>query len=112
VWGAPPAHDPPQAPVSVAPKAPAVPPTPPAGLDDRVRQATAQAAESGADIEAAILDRTTGHFASSGFNQAFPIASVVKLFIADDLLLRASQGETELSDADRKAMDAMPAFLR
>ena len=37
----------------------------------------------------------------------FPIASVVKLFIADDLLLQESQGKTQLSSADRSALDVM-----
>ena len=36
-----------------------------------------------------------------------PIASVVKLFIADDLLLQESKGQTQLSPADRQALDAM-----
>jgi hypothetical protein len=36
-----------------------------------------------------------------------PIASVVKLFIADDLLLQESQGRAELTPADRQAFEAM-----
>jgi hypothetical protein len=36
-----------------------------------------------------------------------PIASVVKLFIADDLLLQESKGQTQLSPADRAALDVM-----
>ncbi|MDF2823033.1 MAG: putative conserved alanine rich lipoprotein LppW, partial [Mycobacterium sp.] len=36
-----------------------------------------------------------------------PIASVVKLFIADDLLLQESEGKTTLSDADRRSLDVM-----
>ncbi|MDZ4267000.1 MAG: hypothetical protein U1D00_15125, partial [Mycobacterium sp.] len=88
--GAPPAaENTPQAPV-VAPQLPeAPPPAQPApsfdGLDARVRQATADAAASGADIETVVLDRDTGRVVSSGANTPFPIASVVKLFIADDL---------------------------
>jgi hypothetical protein len=116
VWGSPPAaEDAPQAPV-VAPQAPlpAMPEAPPSqppasfdGLDVRVRQATTDAAESGADIETVVMDRNTGQIVSSGDNRPFPIASVVKLFIADDLLLQESEGKTQLSDADRKSLDVM-----
>ena len=77
------------------------------GVDARARQATAAAAESGADIEVMVLDRNTGQVVSSGGNQPFPIASVVKLFIADDLLLRESEGEASLSAADRSSLDVM-----
>ena len=116
VWGAPPtAESTPQATV-VAPQAslPVPPEAPPAqstapldGLDARVRQATADAAESGADIETAVLDRNTGQIVSNGANKPFPLASVVKLFIADDLLLQESKGQTTLSPADRKSLDVM-----
>ena len=77
------------------------------GLDARTRQATADAAKSGADISAVVLDRNTGQIVSNGRQQAFPIASVVKLFIADDLLLQESKGQTTLSPADRKSLDVM-----
>ncbi|KUI31670.1 hypothetical protein AU196_11040, partial [Mycobacterium sp. IS-1742] len=77
------------------------------GLDARVRQATAEAAKSGADVEVVVLDRDTGTIVSDGANRPFPIASVVKLFIADDLLLQESEGKTKLSAADRKSLDAM-----
>ncbi|WP_237571591.1 class A beta-lactamase-related serine hydrolase [Mycolicibacterium lacusdiani] len=116
VWGTPPAaSNAPQAPVA-APQAPqsAAPQAPPAGppasfegLDARVRQATADAAGSGADLEIAVMDRTTGQVVSNGSNRPFPIASVVKLFIADDLLLQESEGKTTISPADRKSLDVM-----
>lgn len=116
VWGSPPAtQNTPQAPV-VTPQAslPALPEAPPGpqaatldGLDVRIRQATADAAKAGADIEAVVLDRDTGQLVSNGSNQPFPIASVVKLFIADDLLLQESEGKTTLSDADRKSLEVM-----
>ena len=115
VWGAPPAVDTPQAPV-VGPQAP-LPMQPEAhppsrrrhltDLDARVRQATAVATKSGADIETVVLDRNTGQIVSNGDNKPFPIASVVKLFIADDLLLQVSQGKTQLSAADRQLLDIM-----
>ena len=77
------------------------------GLDARASQAAADAAKSGADISAVVLDRNTGQIVSNGDNQTFPIASVVKLFIADDLLLQESKGQTTLSPADHKALDVM-----
>lgn len=114
-WGTPPAaQHAPQAPVTPRATSPALPKAPPGqppasftGLDARLRQATADAADSGADITAVVLDRNTGQTAASGANQSFPIASVVKLFIADDLLLQESEGRTKLSAADRASLDAM-----
>ncbi|MFY1599736.1 serine hydrolase [Micromonospora sp. WMMD737] len=100
----------------VAPKAtsaelpqqpPARPADPFAGLDARTRAATADAAAAGADVTVEVLDRNTGQVVSHSANQPFPIASVVKLFIADDLLLQVSRGETELTPADRASLDAM-----
>lgn len=90
---------------------PAAPPAPPSaglgGLDARMQEATADASSSGADIKAVVLDRTTGALVSNGDNQPFPIASVVKLFIADDLLLQVAQGKTTLSPGDRQSLDIM-----
>lgn len=96
------------APQASLPEAPPAEPTAPLeGLDARVRQATADAASSGAVIETVVLDRNTGQTVSNGNTKPFPIASVVKLFIADDLLLQQSQGKTALSAADRKTLDVM-----
>lgn len=98
----------PQAPAPAPPEAP--PAQPPAsfdGLDTRVSEATTNAARSGADIEIVVMDRDTGQIVSNGDDKPFPIASVVKLFIADDLLLQESKGETTLSAADRRSLDAM-----
>jgi hypothetical protein len=90
---------------------PEVPPDEPAaaftGLSDRERQATAEAADNGADITALVLDRNTGQMVSNGNTQTIAIASVVKLFIADDLLLQVSKGQTQLSPADHEAFDRM-----
>ena len=98
----------PQASLPVPPQAPPTKTTAPLeGLEARVRQATADAAESGADIETVVLDRRTGQTVSNGVTAPFPIASVVKLFIADDLLLQVSEGKTTLSAADRAALDRM-----
>lgn len=116
VWGTPPAEsDAPQvtivAPQSNAAPLPQAPPQAPSagfdGLDARTRQAIADAANAGADISVVVMDRTTGQTISGGDGSSFPIASVVKLFIADDLLLQESKGQTTLSPADRKALDVM-----
>jgi hypothetical protein len=115
VYGTPPEPPAPQLTV-IAPmgkKAP-LPETPPdepaatfAGLYARAKQASAEAAQAGADLTTTILDRNTGQIVSNGNNEAMPIASVVKLFIADDLLLQEARGQTQLSPADRRAFDAM-----
>ena len=96
----------PQGSMAPLPEAPLdEPPASFAGLDSRIQQAVADAA--GADISVVVLDRSTGQTVSGGDGGAFPIASVVKLFIADDLLLQESQGKAELSPADRSALDVM-----
>jgi hypothetical protein len=77
------------------------------GLDVRAHQATADAAQNGADISALVLDRTTGMQVSNGNGRSLAIASVVKLFIADDLLLQEAKGQTQLSPADRASLDSM-----
>jgi hypothetical protein len=71
------------------------------GLPARIAQATQDAAAGGATIAVAVLDRTTKHMLSNGNDQLVAIASVAKLFIADDAL---SQG---LSAGDRQALDSM-----
>jgi hypothetical protein len=112
VYGAPPVD--PAAPqlTVVAPQGPLAPlpeaaPDEPAaafnGLDGRTKQATAEAAAKGADITTVVLDRSTGQRVSNGNGRGIAIASVVKLFIADDLLLRGPP----LSGDDRKMFDSM-----
>jgi hypothetical protein len=90
---------------------PEAPPDEPAaaftGLAAREQQATAEAARSGADITALVLDRNTGQLVSNGNSTTIAIASVAKLFIADDLLLQVSKGQTQLSPDDRTAFDRM-----
>ena len=116
VYGTPPAEsDTPQvtivAPTNNAAPLPEAPPDQPSaafdGLDARARQAAADAAKSGADISVVVMDRNTGQIVSAGNGRPFPAASVVKLFIADDLLLQESKGQTTLSPADRKSLDVM-----
>ena len=78
-----------------------------AGLDARENQATNTAADSGATISAAVLDRNTGQLITNGMNSPMPIASVAKLFIADDLLLQEAKGQITLTAADRQEFDTM-----
>lgn len=77
------------------------------GLPARIQQATEQAAAGGATISVAIYDRATKQTFSNGNNQLIGIASVAKLFIADDLLLRDAQGLTQFSADDRQALETM-----
>ncbi len=80
------------------------------GLADRIEQATHDAAADGATISVAILDRSTNRLVSNGNDQLVAIASVAKLFIADDLLSQQSdgaEGTAQLSSADREALDSM-----
>ena len=113
VYGSPPAGSPPLTVVapqgSMAPL-PEAPPDAPAaaftGLADREQQASADASDAGADITVAVLDRNTGELVTNGAGTV-AIASVVKLFIADDLLLQVAKGQTQLSAADRAAFDRM-----
>lgn len=95
----------PDAPV-MAP-APQAPPPAIIGLDVRAKQAVAEAANKGADISFTVLDRKTGQMISGGDMGAFPIASVSKLFIADDLLLQVAKGQRELSPEERQQFDVM-----
>ncbi len=98
---------------SSIPQAPAMgplpdaPPDPTIGLDVRARQAASDAASRGADISFTVLDRTTGQTISGGDGSPFPIASVSKLFIADDLLLQVAKGQRQLSPEERQSFDVM-----
>jgi uncharacterized membrane protein len=98
------------APQGMSAPLPEAPPDEPAmaftGLDVRELQATSDAAKKGADITVAVLDRNTGQLVTNG-GDGIAIASVVKLFIADDLLLQVSKGQTQLSPEDREAFDRM-----
>lgn len=80
------------------------------GLPARIEQATQDAAADGATIAVAVLDRTTNQMLSNGNDQLIAIASVAKLFIADDLLAHGPDGSADnprLSTADRQALDSM-----
>ena len=58
------------------------------------------------------MDRNTGQIVSDGDNRPFPIASVVKLFIADDLLLQVSEGKTTAIRSRPQVARHHAAFLR
>ncbi|WP_205877268.1 serine hydrolase [Mycobacterium camsae] len=77
------------------------------GVQARIQQATDQAAAGGATLAVAILDRATHQLVSNGNSQIIATASVAKLFIADDLLLRESEGRAVLSPDDRQSLDVM-----
>jgi hypothetical protein len=99
------------APVASIGPLPDVPPDEPAaafsGLASREQQATTEAANAGAKITALVLDRNTGQMVANGNTAPMPIASVSKLFIADDLLLQEAKGETQLTADDRQTLDVM-----
>ncbi len=78
-----------------------------AGLQDRIRQATDQAASDGATISVALLDRATNQLIVNGDPHLVATASVAKLFIADELLLQESQGKATLSADERSTLDTM-----
>jgi hypothetical protein len=78
-----------------------------ADLQTRELQAIADGSNSGADITVAVLDRNTGQLITNHSGTTIAIASVVKLFIADDLLLQVSKDQTELSPDDRAKLDVM-----
>ena len=77
------------------------------GLTVRIAQATEDAAANGATISIAVLDRANNQMLSNGNDQLVAVASVAKLFIADDLLSQESSSDGELSSADRQALDSM-----
>ncbi|OBJ70445.1 hypothetical protein [Mycobacterium sp. 1274756.6] len=72
------------------------------GLSERLHLATELAAARGAAVSVAMLDRSTGQVFATDDATPMAIASVAKLFIADDLLVRGP-----LSAEDRASLDAM-----
>jgi hypothetical protein len=113
VYGTPPPVDPeapqltvvaPQGPLAPLPEAPPDEPVSSfVGLDSRTMAATSEAAAKGADITTVVLDRSTGRRVTNGNDRSIAIASVVKLFIADDMLLRGPP----LSPDDKKMFESM-----
>lgn len=70
------------------------------GLSDRVQQATREASAEGAAISVAVLDRATGVLITNGNTHGIATASVAKVFIADDLLLRRWPTADERAELD------------
>jgi hypothetical protein len=83
------------------------------GLPSRIEQATNDAAADGATISVAVLDRASNQLLSNGNDQLIAIASVAKLFIADNVLSQRALGTAStaenrpLSSIDREALDIM-----
>lgn len=76
-------------------------------LQARVQQATDAAAAAGATLSVAVLDRATNRLVSNGNDRIAGTASVAKLFIADDLLMRDAAAQTALTPDDRQTLDLM-----
>lgn len=104
-----PNHAPEVAPVATTievPRAPAIQPAAVVdGLATRMQEATEDAAKVGANISVAVLDRISHQLVTNGNTRPIATASVVKLFIADDLLFRQPEGG--LSADDKAALDSM-----
>jgi hypothetical protein len=78
-------------------------------LQSRVGTGSGFASARGTTIGFAVLDRVTGEYQDNGpsAHQRIESASVVKLFIADDLLHRRDLGQISLSAADISDMTRM-----
>lgn len=78
----------------------AAPPAP--DLQPGIDEATQIAAQAGATVGIAVLDRVTGRHWTNGpvAEQPFFTASLVKLFVADNLLHRQRTGEITLPPSD------------
>ncbi|GAB2651901.1 serine hydrolase [Prescottella soli] len=70
--------------------------TAPLTLEGRITQSVVDAADRGADVTIALLDRRDGHYESFADATPFATASVAKLFIADDLFYREATAELAL----------------
>ena len=74
-----------------------------------VSAGSAGGAARGTTVGIAMLDRVTGVYTDNGANARlrFGSASIVKLFIADSMLRRASRGEFGIGRADRDRLGVM-----
>jgi hypothetical protein len=86
---------------------PDAPPGAAISLEVRARAAASEAAQGGADISFTVLDRATGRMVTGGDGDPFPIASVSKLFIADDLLMQVAKGQRQLTPDEQQSFDVM-----
>jgi Beta-lactamase enzyme family len=78
-------------------------------LRDRVTAGSTYASSRGTTIALAVLDRATGQYQDNGAAAHQPIesASVIKVFIAENLLHRRDLGQISLSQRDRNDMVRM-----
>ncbi|MEV0946259.1 serine hydrolase [Rhodococcus sp. NPDC049939] len=76
-------------------------------LTERITEAVAAAADRGADVSLAVLDRATGSYLESGGNQPIESASLSKLFIAAQLYHLDAIGQRPLSEHDHQLMRPM-----
>lgn len=74
---------------------------------DRIEAAATLAERRGARMTIAVLDRSTGARTVGGVDEPVETASVVKLFLADDLLFRESTGEVTLTEDDYDLIENM-----
>ncbi|WP_235870587.1 class A beta-lactamase-related serine hydrolase [Rhodococcus xishaensis] len=79
----------------------------PLRLADHIDQAVFTAAERGADVTIAFLDRHDGHYESFADAVPFPTASLAKLFIADDLFYREASTELRLTAREHRLVARM-----
>ncbi|AKK27077.1 lipoprotein LppW [Mycobacterium sp. EPa45] len=86
---------------------PDAPPDVAIGLDLRAKEVASAAAQDGADISFTLLDRKTGKVLTGGDDVPFPVASVSKLFIADDLLMQVAKGQRQLTPDEQQSFDVM-----
>ena len=91
---------------------PEAPPTRPsaafAGLADRERRPPPRPRPRSAPTSSvAVLDRNTASWSPTATAPTIATASVVKLFIADDLLLQGPRARPNCRPSDRKSLDVM-----
>lgn len=79
----------------------------PTTLEARIGKAVSDAADRGANLTLALLDRHQNRHVAFADTEPFATASVAKLFIADDLLYRESTDELDLSDDEHALIARM-----
>ncbi|MGA9870521.1 MAG: serine hydrolase, partial [Rhodococcus sp. (in: high G+C Gram-positive bacteria)] len=79
------------------------------GLPLRIPEGVASAAERGAQMSFAMMDRQTGAYFASGDTEQVETASISKLFIADDILRGAEIAQVPV---DQDVFEAMTTMLR
>lgn len=80
---------------------------PAASVEERMTRAVDDALVRGADVSIALLDRRDGTYSAVADAASFPTASVVKLFIADDVLFRESLAQYVLTPEEHDLIGRM-----